>query len=233
MHRYLFLLLGLLACSVVPGHAQQQLVETEPLDPFNALSIEGPIRVELIPADESQMQIMIWALDAKALTWRVKDNVLQLYTRKGLLNKRAYADIKLYYKELNRIVMSGGEAYTREPIRCGSLYLEAESSVGKMNLLTECNDITIHVSGDNTVRIGGIAEYATYQARLGSRIEAIELSAMQVDADASGKGEIQLRANESLNARAVSGGNIFFLGEPVTLNIRKATLGSVTSVEEP
>lgn len=213
--------------------AQQQLVETEPIEPFNALRIEGPVRVELIPADENQMQMMTWSLEAKALTWRVRENTLHIAARKGLLNKRAYADIKLYYKELNRIQMSGGEVYTREPIRCGSLYLEAESSVGRMTLQTECNDVTIHASGDNTVRIGGIAEYATYRARLGSRIEALDLSAMEAAADASGKGEIQLRVNETLDARAVSGGNIFFLGEPMTLNIRKATLGNVTSINEP
>ena len=73
--------------------AQQQLVETEPIEPFNALRIEGPVRVELIPADENQMQMMTWSLEARALTWRVKENTLHIAARKGLLNKRAYADI--------------------------------------------------------------------------------------------------------------------------------------------
>lgn len=208
----------------------QQIIETEPLAPFTALNIDGPIHIELIPAEENRMQIMLWGLDAKALNWRMKDYTLTINTRKGLVNKRAYADIKLYYKELNRIVITGGEVYAKDPIICASLYLEAGSSTGKMDLLTECNDVTVHTSGNNTVRIGGTAEYATYQAKLGSTIEAMELSAMSVNASASGKSEIQVRVNETLDARAVTGANIFFLGEPVTLNIKKATMGGVSSV---
>lgn len=226
------ILLGIL-CMLAIGIGRssgQQMIETEPLAPFTALSIDGPIRIELIPAEESRMQIMLWELDAKSLNWRTKDNTLIINTRKGLVNKRAYADIKLYYKELNRIVITGGEVYGKDPLICASLYLEAESSTGKMDLLAECNDVTVHTSGNNTVRIGGTAEYATYQAKLGSKIEAMDLSAMSVNASASGKAEIQVRANEVLDARAVTGGNVFFIGEPVTLNIKKAAMGGVSSV---
>lgn len=229
---YIIILISFL-CMLTAGigrSSAQQIIETEPLAPFTALSIDGPIRIELIPAEENRMQIMLWELDAKALNWRNKDNTLIINTRKGLVNKRAYADIKLYYRELNRIVMTGGEVYTKDPIICASLYLAAESSTGKMNLLTECNDVTVHTSGNNSVRIGGTAEYATYQAKLGSKIEAMDLSAMNVSASASGKSEIQVRANEILDARAVTGANIFFIGEPVTLNIKKATMGGVSSV---
>lgn len=222
-------LLCVLAIGIGRSSAQQ-IIETEPLAPFTALNIDGPIRIELIPAEENRMQIMLWELDAKSLNWHNKDNTLIVSTRKGLVNKRAYADIKLYYRELNRIVMTGGEVYTKEPILCASLYLEAESSTGKMDLLAECNDVTVHTSGNNTIRIGGAAEYATYQGKLGSKIEAMGLSAMNVNASASGKSEIQVRANEILDARAVTGGNIFFIGEPVTLNIKKATMGGVSSV---
>ena len=54
MHRNLLLrlLTGLLL--LFGGNAvraQQQLVETEPIAPFNALRIEGPVRIELIQAD--------------------------------------------------------------------------------------------------------------------------------------------------------------------------------------
>lgn len=231
LHRLIFLpcFLSLLLCGIGISSAQQ-IIETEPLAPFTALNTNGPIRIELIPADENRMQIMLWGLDAKALSWRNKDNTLIVSTRKGMVNKRAYADIKLYYKELNRIIITGGEVYTKDPIICGSLYLEAESSVSKMNLLAECNDITVHVSGNNTVRIGGTAEYATYQAKLGSKIEALGMAAMNVNAFASGKSEIQTRANEALDARAVTGANIFFIGEPVTLNIKKATMGGISSI---
>lgn len=224
--------LSLLSTSIGQVCAQQQVIETEPLGPFTTLQIDGPIRIQLVPADESRMQILLWGLDARALDWRNKDNTLFVSTRKGMVNKRAYANITLYYKELNRIVMSGGEVKSKEPIVCHSLYLEAESSTGKMDLMVECNDITIHVSGSNVVQVNGTAEDATYQARLGSRIEALGLSAMNVNATASGKAEIQVRANEILDAKATAGGNIFFSGEPVTLNIKKATMGGVSSVNE-
>lgn len=230
--RYPLLLLGLLctlAFGVGRSHAQQ-IIETEPLAPFTTLKTNGPIKIELIPAEENRMQIMLWGIDSKGINWHIKDNALTVNTRKGLVNKRAYADIKLYYKELNRIVISGGEVTAKDPILCASLYLAAESSVGRMDLVTECNDVTIHASGDNIIKVSGTTEYATYQARLGSRIECLGLSAGNVNASASGKSEIQLRVNEQLDARAVTGANIFFVGEPVTLNIKKATMGGVESV---
>ncbi len=224
-------ILCILTFGTLRSHAQQ-IIETEPLAPFTALNTSGPIKIELIPAEENRMQIMLWDIDSKGINWRIKDNTLTVTTRKGLVNKRAYADIKLYYKELNRIVISGGEVTAKDPILCASLYLEAESSVGKMDLVTECNDLTIHTSGDNSIKVSGTAEYATYQTKLGSRIECLELSAGNVNASASGKSEIQLRVNEQLDARAVTGANIFFVGEPVTLHIKKSTLGGVESVNE-
>lgn len=226
-------LLSAIACTLALTVAEsraQQIIETEPLAPFTSLNIDGPVKIELIPAEENRMQIMLWGIDAKGIHWRIKDNALTVNTRKGLVNKRAYADIKLYYRELNRIVTTGGEVTAKDPILCASLYLEAESSVGRMDLAAECNDVTIHTSGDNTVKVSGMAEYATYQAKLGSRIECLELSAGNVTASASGKSEIQLRANELLDARAVTGANIFFVGEPVTLRIKKATMGGVESI---
>lgn len=229
----IILVLSAIACmfafSVAESRAQQ-IIETEPLAPFTTLSIDGPVKIELIPAEENRMQVMLWGIDAKGIHWRIKDNALTVNTRKGLVNKRAYADIKLYYRELNRIIMTGGEVTAKDPIVCASLYLEAESSSGRMDLAAECNDVTIHTSGDNTVKVSGTAEYATYQAKLGSRIECLELSAGNVTASASGKAEIQLRANELLDARAVTGANIFFVGEPVTLRIKKATMGGVESI---
>lgn len=222
-------LLSILVLGTGRIHAQQ-IIETEPLAPFTVLNTNGPVKIELIPADENRMQIMLWGIDSKGIQWRINDNTLTVTTRKALINKRAYADIKLYYKELNRIVMSGGEITAKDPVVCASLYLAAESSVGRMDLAAECNDVTIHTSGDNTVKVSGTAEYATYRAKLGSRIECLELSAGNVTASASGKSEIQLRANELLDARAVTGANIFFVGEPVTLNIKKATMGGVESI---
>lgn len=222
-------LVCLMAFGTIRSHAQQ-IIETEPLTPFTILNTDGPIRIELIPAEENRMQIMLWGIDAKGIDWRIKDNALNVATRKGLVNKRAYADIKLYYRELNRIVITGGEVTAKDPILCSSLYLEAESSVGKMDIVAECNDVTVRTSGDNVVKVSGTAEYATYQARLGSRIECLDLSVGNVTASASGKAEIQLRANELLDARAVTGANIFFTGEPMTLHIKKATMGGVESI---
>lgn len=234
--RYSFLpLLSILLAfgSLQPSRAQQQIVETEALGPFTTLLCNGPVKVELIPADENRLQIMSWGIEAKGINWRVKNYTLDISTRKGLVNKRAFADIKLYYKELNRIEIIGGEVKTTDPIVGSSLYLSAESSVGRMELVVECNDITIHTSGDNTVQVSGTTEYASYRSRLGSRIECLGLSAGSVTASASGKSEIQLKVSELLDAKAVTGANIFFSGEPETLHIRKAAMGGVEWIDEP
>ncbi len=224
------MVLPFLLLATMGNSTAQQVIETEPLAPFTALDIDGPIRIELIPADENQMQIILWDIDSKNISWRVKDHTLSIKTRKGLVNKRAYADIKLFYREISRITTIGGEVTTKYPLLCASLYLGAESSVGRMDLIVECNDITIHTSGGNTVKVNGITEYASYEAKLGSHIECLGLTASHVTADVSGKAEIQLHANELLDARAVTGGNIFFKGEPVTLYIKKSTMGGVESV---
>lgn len=230
---YPLLLLSFLFLTVfgtVRRSQAQSIIETEALEPFSTLSIDGPIKIELIPADENRLQIMLWGIDAKGINWRVKNYTLRVSTRKGLVNKRAYADIKLYYKELDRIIATGGEILAQDPIVSSSLFISAESSTGRMELAVECNDITIHTSGDNVIRVSGSTEYASYQARLGSRIESLGLSAGSVTASVSGRAEIQLRANELLDARAVTGGNIFFSGEPVTLQIKKATMGGVECI---
>ncbi|MDE5945317.1 MAG: hypothetical protein K2G93_07020, partial [Rikenella sp.] len=95
---YPLLLLSFLFLTVfgtVRRSQAQSIIETEALEPFSTLSIDGPIKIELIPADENRLQIMLWGIDAKGINWRVKNYTLRVSTRKGLVNKRAYADIKL------------------------------------------------------------------------------------------------------------------------------------------
>lgn len=231
-YRHVLFLLGLLLSLLLigPRSYAQEIRESEPLPPFTALNVEGPVKIELIPADENKLQLMLWDLDEREIRWQVKDNTLYLIARKGLVNKRAYADVKLYYATLNHINISGGEVTTQEPIQCPHLTLTAESSIGKMELIAECKEITILTSGDNTVKVRGTTEQASYQAKLGSRIQCLELSAQNVLATASGKAEIQLQVSDQLDARSVTGANIFFRGDPVTLNIKKSTLGGVESV---
>lgn len=225
----LFSLICLLTLGIERS-AAQNIIETDSLGTFTALEISGPIKVDLIPSDQNRMQITLWGIDIKNIKWVNKDNTLSVTTRKALVNKRATAEIKLYYRELNRIIINGGEVTTKEPIVCGSLYLAAESSAGKMNLITECSDVTIHTSGKNTITVSGIAEYVTCNAKLGSRISCLDLSATNVDATASSKAEIQVRVNDVLEAKANTGGNIFFVGDPLTVNVKKSTMGGVESI---
>lgn len=211
--------------------AAQQIIETEVLPSFAGLLTDGPIKVELIPSDENRMQIQLWDIDPRNFKWEIKNNTLEISTRKGMANKRAFANVTLYYTELAQITMTGGEIKTADPIVTGSLLVKAESSTGKMDLIVETNTLIIHASGDNRIKVNGTAQKATYRARLGSKIECLGVEADEVIATVSGKAEIHLSSHDTLEATARTGGNIFFAGSPEILSVKKSMGGGVKDID--
>lgn len=228
---YKILLLFLLA-HCYPTAGAQQIIETDAVPYFHTVELIGPLKVELIPSATNRMHITVWEIDSKSVDWRVKDNILTVQARKGMINKQGYVEVKLYYQNLERIIGKGAEVTTRTPIKNPSVFLQAESSNGKMDLLVDTEDLTIHTSGKNTIKVKGDTDYANYRAKLGSRIECLKVSAMNAVAHATEKSEIQLYCTELLDARVKTGGNIFYGGDPAEVKVVKNTMGGVEKIDK-
>lgn len=224
------ILLAIAVCGTITVSYAQRTHIDRALEPFTSLSVNGPVKVELIPAEEEGIEVNLWDMETKSFTTKVKEGKLILTARKGMVNKHAFANVKLYYRSLDQISISGGDVRSDSPVKTGSLRLEASGSVGKIDLAVEVNDITIQATGENIIRVSGEANMASYQAKMSSRIECFNLQATHVDAVASGKGEVQVYSLTLLNARATTSGTIFYKGDPEGLSVKTNLGGAVEPI---
>lgn len=220
----------LIACSGATLRAQQ-VIESPALSPFTAISLIGPLRVELIRSDTARVNLTLWDINKHDIEWRVKDGTLELIARRGMINKMAHVDVKLYYSDLNKISNAGAEILCTEPVVSSSLHIEALSSEGIINLSVKCAEINVAASGKNRITLEGSADFVALRAKLGSTVECYSLTAETMQATASEWSAIELRATKRLNVKATTGGEIRYITDPETvITSKRNTAGKLTSI---
>lgn len=215
----------------VPIHAQQ-VIETEPLPTFSAITTIGALQVKLIPSDTARVHMVLWDLKMKDVEWRVKDERLTLTARRGFVNKQAYAEVRIYYNSLREIRNEGATITSDTTLIAPALRIDAISSTGTIELAIESDDLYINTSGNNSVALTGKAQHSHLRAKLGSRIESYALTSANAVAIASEGSAIELRGVESVDLKAYTGGKIGYICEVNTIrNVGKKTLfGTITEI---
>ncbi len=211
-------------------HAQQVL-DSETLGSFRSIELVGPLRVELIPSDENRLQLVLWDMKPENVRWTVENQTLRISASKIVGKKRAFAEVKLFYRAIDHIKSAGATLTCAGPIVASSLLVEAEISKNDLSLMVQTDELVLRASGGkNRIRATGISTYADYYARLGAVIECLGVTSRYAKASAAEKGEIQLGVVETLDSRATLGGSVFFQGDPELINIKRSTAGGVENV---
>lgn len=221
----------LIATATVSSLHAQQIIESQQLPPFSAIKIEGPIRAELFKSDTARVHLTLWDISQNEVDWRIKDGTLLITARRGMINKMAYVDLKLYYTDLNKITNSGAEIRSQDTLLTSMLQIDALNSVGDIELNVRCAELNISTSGQNRMMLGGTADYCTMRAKLGSIIECYKLEANTVDATATEGASIELRAKDKLSLRAFTLGHIRYIVTRATIiNAKRNTSGKLTAI---
>lgn len=88
-------------------------------------------------------------------------------------------------------------------------------------------DVDVKTSSGSEMTVSGTCETITVKASSGARLQAVNLSCQSASVRASSGADIDLTAQESLQANASSGGDILVKGNPVAVRINESSGGAV------
>lgn len=144
----------------------------------------------------------------------VKGNTLKIYCEHNISRASSKKVFVTYVDNLTSIrASSGADIITKEILKGEDLSLNV-SSGGSIKTEAIVRNINTDVSSGGSIRIAGSSEQLDADVSSGGTINARELKAKYANASASSGGNIDLRVTDKLRARASSGGDIDYWGNP-------------------
>ena len=218
---WVFILLFFLFSSAVG-----QQGETREVGSFSGVKAAEGIDVFLKHGDKEQVRVEVTGTEPSNVITEVSGAYLKIHMRDGRYRK---VDAKVYvtYVNLNKLsASSAGSIFSDGVLQANSLEMSA-SSAGSIEVTIEAGSAEVSSSSAGDVELKGRAGEISVDASSAGEIDAYDLEADEVEAEASSGGSVKVNVRKSLHARASSGGSIRYRGNPDRSNTNSSSGGSV------
>lgn len=213
------------------GYAQDSYTETRTVESFNAISV--CCGTELCISEGESSSIIVEVNEEKYLPMvntKVKDGELKItISAKSLFNKPANMWIKVYVSAHNLTAIkasAGAYVESATPLAANEIKVSA-SSGSDIELELNAASLKCSSSSGSSVKIEGTAGYASASASTGSDIDMDKMITKVAEASASTGGNIRMNVTDELKAKANTGGDIAFKGNPKTVDDKESLGGEV------
>ncbi|MCF6308476.1 MAG: DUF2807 domain-containing protein [Flavobacteriaceae bacterium] len=184
------------------------------IDVYLTKGTENKIVVE---ADENLQDIIETNISNGKLTIRTSQNIGWAKAKK----------VHVTYVSLTSIeASSGADVIGNSVIRSENLSLNA-SSGSDLEVEVFSKNITAESSSGADLNVSGKANYLDASASSGSDLNAKKLQVVTCSAKASSGASISVNVKDKLNAKASSGGDVKYYGDPVSVTKKDGHSGSI------
>jgi hypothetical protein len=179
--------------------------------------VNSTVQVVSVEADENLQEIIETELKNGVLYVRATKNIRKAKSKK----------VTIAFVELDGIhASSGTNVKGLSALVSNNLDLKV-SSGARMNLSVLAKELAAQASSGGTITLRGQARTFGSKASSGSEIDARELQAIYCNSRASSGAKITLNIERSLDAKASSGGDIRYQGNPEVVNQNTSSSGRV------
>lgn len=204
-----------------------QQTETRSLGSFSGVKVSQGIDVILKKGDKESARIEVTGnITTKDVLTDISGSYLKIHLTDG---RHRNINVKVYvtYTKLEKLsASSAGSIFSEETLRASSMEISA-SSAGSVETGVETDDLTVNVSAAGDIELKGKVRTLEVEASSSGVLDAYDLEAEAVDAEASSAGTIKLSVTKDLSAQASSAGSIRYRGNPDKSNTRSSSGGSV------
>ncbi|CAA9200358.1 head GIN domain-containing protein [Flavobacterium collinsii] len=207
------------------------VTETRTTSDYNAIKVSGFFDVDLVAGKEGKIIVKGEQNLLSAIKVEVEDNVLKVYTEKGVnlspsLGKKI--EVTVPFETISALTLSGsGDVQSKDPIKSDK-FLAKLSGSGNFNLAVNSTDLELNLSGSGDVSLkGNTANFVTKLSGSGD-IDAANLKSKNTDVTISGSGDIRVNCTESLTARVSGSGDIRYSGSPEKRDVKVSGSGSIS-----
>ncbi len=194
---------------------------------FEGIKVQQGIKVYLTQGNTSSLNVEADENIIDLLLTEVKNNELRIFFKKNVYKAKS----RTVYLTTPNIVSikasSGASVKSENTLQVADLTLDA-SSGSSIKATVNATKVDCSTSSGANIRLYGNTQILFASSSSGSRIDAEELKAVDVTAKVSSGANIDVFVTGKLTARASSGGDIDYSGNPENIDKDTSSGGSVS-----
>ncbi|MGB1240966.1 MAG: head GIN domain-containing protein [Chitinophagales bacterium] len=201
--------------------AQQKILS------FNAIHASGNIEVLLEQGNSESVDVEANGISEDRVITEVKGGVLKIHIKNTIYNKNKQARVVVNYREIREIkAQAGARVYSKTAISGTRLELNAGSGAN-IALEVWMDIVEGRAAEGGEIELTGETNNLSAIASTGGLFFAYGLKAQNVYARSNTGGEVEVTANKRIEAKANTGGNISYKGEPKSREVSTNLGGSI------
>jgi hypothetical protein len=208
---------------------KSEKTEVRNLKNFDVVKVSTGIDVYLKMGDTEEVKVVADDDIIEKLITEVNDGVLSIYMKKTNWNWNFNETRKVYVtiKELKRIDASSGSEVKSENTLKGETLKVRASSGSEVTLNVIYKNFSVDTSSGSEAKISGKTKNMDAEASSGSEIKAEDLESVICKVNASSGSDIVVKVSEEIYAKASSGADIRYYGNPQIKDINESSGGDV------
>jgi hypothetical protein len=206
------------------GYAQK--IDTRDLGSFSEISVGEAIHVNLIKGNNEKAEVIARGIDTEDVITDVSGDRLKIYLE-GNNYRNIDVQVNLTYRELEEIgISSAARVYAEEAITATSLEIDV-SSAGAGELKLNAGKVEIDISSAGNLELSGKTDYLEVDISSAGDLDAYDLVCEEAEVNVSSGGSANLNITDKISAKANSGGNIRYKGDPQKVYVNSNSGGSI------
>jgi hypothetical protein len=222
MKNLLMVLLMTFSVAALAQETQQRSVGS-----FSGVKVAEGIDVYLKKGDKEAVKVEVTGTKAENVITEVSGSYLKVHMAHGNFRGRIQAKVYVTYVSLDKLsASSAGNIFAEDNIRSRDMEIQC-SSAGNIEVTLDCEEVEVSASSAGQVELQGKTKTLNADASSAAQIDAYDLEAEEVSAEASSGASMKVNVRSSLNANASSGGSIRYRGNPGKSFTNSSSGGSV------
>jgi len=200
--------------------------EVRSVGSFSGIKSAEAIDVYLKKGDKESVRVEVNGPRLSDVITEVSGSYLKIHMASGNYRK---TNVKVYvtYTNINKLsASSASNIFSEGTIKTSTIDISA-SSAATIEVSLDAGEVTADVSSAGDIVLEGKAKSLEVEASSAGDIDAYRLESEDVRARASSAGSAKVTATKSLDARASSGGDVRYRGNPLRTNTDSSSGGSV------
>ena len=200
--------------------------ETRQVDEFDQIKVsrgmnvyitQGSLAKVVVVADNNLHEVIETEVEGGVLKVYVNENIRWAKEKKVMVTVEKLSGVE---------VTSGSNAWSQSQIMSENLELKATSGAN-MKMDVNARRLKADCSSGANIHLSGLAKEAELETSSGANLKGQELKADNCKMRASSGANVWATVVDRLEAKASSGGNVFYYGEPSSTEIDASSGGNV------
>jgi len=202
------------------------VTEERHVDSFNRLKVSSGIDAIITQGEEESIKVIADENLLEYIKTEIYDNTLKIYTDANIRHAKS-KEVHLVYRQLREIdISSAGDVEGTNRMKAVDLDLDL-SSAGDLTLDVEAIKINCNISSAGDAHLSGTADELDADLSSAGDLNAYDLVVRKARVSSSSAGSARICATGEVDLNASSAGDIYYKGDPKTININRSSAGSI------